>query len=127
MAINYSFADGQLRLLIADVDETAPVLSDEQVKAFLTMHGLDADEAVTNVPALKRAAADALDAIASSEALVSKKIRTQHGISTDGPAVAAALRAHAALLRGQAQDEDDSDDAGSVDVVEFTPYPRPVW
>lgn len=126
MAIVYSSAEGQLRLLIADLDEAAFLVSDPMLAGYLAMHGLEADQTDAPRPALKRAAADVLDAIASSEALVSKKIRTQHGISTDGPAVAAALRAHAALLRDQAQDEDDDADEGFVDVVEFTPYPRPV-
>ena len=64
-------------------------------------------------------AAQALDVIASSEALLSKKITTQD-LTTDGPAVAEALRAHAAALRKQYADEkaevDDEADWG-VDLV----------
>jgi hypothetical protein len=93
----------QVRLLISDVDPDRRVLSDDDVVGFLDVEG----------GVVKLAAAQALDAIASSEALVGKVIRTQD-LSTDGAKVAESLRAHAALLRGQAADED-----GSFDVVEF--------
>ncbi len=120
MAIDYTTALGQLRLLISDADETAFILDDAQITGFLAMHGVDATASGTALTDVRRAAADALDAIASSESLVSKKIRTQAGVSTDGPAVAADLRKHAASLRALA---DESDDGGYVDVVEFSPYP----
>lgn len=115
----------QFRLLTADTSTTAQVLTDAEAGDFLAMHGLDPATAGAPLATLKRAAADALDAIASSEALVSKKIRTQAGVSTDGPAVAAALRAHAKELRAQATqaDEDDAD----VEILEFSPYPWPVY
>lgn len=122
MATDYTTAAAQLRLLIADLDDDAQVLTDDQVAGYLGMYGLTAAQAGAPLPQVKRAAADALDAIASSEALVSKKIRTQAGVSTDGPAVAAALRAHAKELRAQA-DADEDDDA-DVAVLEFQPYPR---
>jgi len=87
----------KVRLLIADVD-TDPakqLLTDDQVDGFLELEAAN----------VKRAAADALDAIASSEALVSKKIRTQD-LATDGPAVADSLRKHADRLRVQADEVD---------------------
>lgn len=56
-------------------------------------------------------AANALDQIASSEALISKKITTQD-LSTDGPAVAAQLRAHATALRQQHAQGSEGADAG---------------
>ena len=71
-------------------------------------------------------AAQALDIIASSEALLSKKITTQD-LTTDGPAVAEALRAHAAALRKQYADEkaevDDEADWG-VEVVSMSQRPH---
>lgn len=100
---------GQVRLLTADVaaDEAARILTDDQVQGFLDLN--DAN--------VRRAAADALDAIAISEALVSKVIRTQD-LATDGAKVAAALQARAAQLRAQADAADV--DAGDVfEVVEF--------
>lgn len=98
----------QVRLLIADLDNTNQVLTDEQIGGYLSLEGDD----------VKRAAATALDAIASSEALVSKVIKTQD-LSTDGPATAKALREHAASLRDQAE----NDGEGFFDIVDFQEFP----
>lgn len=124
MAINYLTAAGQLRLLISDVDEDRQVLSDAMVGGYLGLHGIAPAATDTAPAALKRAAADALDAIATSEVLVSKVIRSQD-LATDGAKVADALRKHAAELRTQATaaDEDTADDFA---VVEFAPYPSRV-
>lgn len=107
MAIDYTTSLGRVRLLAGDVDETNLLLTDEQITALLAM---DAD--------VRSAAAQALDIIASSEALVSKKIRTQD-LSTDGPAVAKELRAQATELRRQAA---DGDDTTGMDIVDFDPW-----
>lgn len=118
-------ARGQLRLLIADTGTTS-ILTDDEVDGFLALHGVtNPTDPGASLVAVKRAAADALDAIASSEALVSKKVRTQAGVSTDGPAVAAALRAHASQLRAQA-DTAEADAAPVFEVAEFTPWPTTV-
>lgn len=98
---------GLIRLLITDGDETSPLFTDEQIDAFLTVEG--------NV---KRAAALALEVIARSEVLVSKRISTQD-LSVDGPAVAAELRASAAALREQG-DDGTGDDGYGLDIV-------PLW
>lgn len=108
MAIDYDTDLGRVRLLISDVDEENLLLTDTQITALLTMEG-----------SVKRAAAQALDTIASSEALVSKKIRTLD-LQTDGPAVAAELRARAKDLRDQ--DDADNDDPWAVDVINFDPW-----
>ena len=79
-----------LRLRIADTAEP-PLLTTDQLRALW-----DA------APGPWSAAADALEVIAVSEVLVSKKIRTQ-SLSTDGPAVSAELRALANRLRATAQ------------------------
>ena len=107
--IDYTDPAQQVRLLIADVstDPAKRLLDDDQVTGYLAM----------NDGHVRRAAADALDAIATSETLVSKKIRTQD-LSTDGPAVATALRAQATQLRQLANDEDDVD---LFDVVDTLP------
>lgn len=110
MAIDYSTDVGRVRLLISDVDEERLILTSEQVQAFLDVEG----------GRLKRAAAAALDAIASSEALVSKVIRTQDRQS-DGAKVADALRAHAQRLRDQ-DDDDEADADQFFGVVEYAPY-----
>lgn len=108
MATDYNTPVGQVRLLIGDESAT-PIFSDEQITGFLAIN-----------PIMKRAAADALDAIASSEALLSKKITTQDR-ATDGPAVAAELRKHAIQLRAQADADDDTEDS-YFDITPFQPY-----
>lgn len=100
-------ATDDVRLIIGDLDEANRLFSDDQLGSFLTL----------NRGSVKRAAADALDTIASSEALLSKKITTQDR-ATDGPAVADALRKHADSLRKRAQEEDDAaEDAPFFDVL----------
>lgn len=99
---------GQVRLLIDDTD--ARVFADAEINVFLTMNG-------QSVP---RAAAQALLMVAGSEVRLGKKITSQD-LATDGPAVAAELRAQAKQLREQA-DQDDATASESVfEVVEY-PY-----
>lgn len=86
----------QVRVLIADVG-TEPLLDDLAIDTYLALNtGAD------GTPDVRMAAADALEAIAVSEVLVSKKIRT-NDLATDGPAVAAELRALARQLRDRAK------------------------
>lgn len=106
MEIDYSTPVGQVRLLIADVGEPA-ILDDPQVEGYLAI----------NAGNVRRAAADALDAIADSETLVSKVIKTQD-LSTDGAKTADSLRKHADRLRAQAEDDDFV-----FDVIDYQPYP----
>lgn len=112
-----SETQGDVRLLIADTDPANRIFSTQQIARFLAMNG----------DSVKRAAAQAFDAIAGNEAMVSKKIRTQD-LQTDGPAVAAALRAQATELRRQAdQGEGDAESSG-FEIVEYEPYQcRPGW
>jgi hypothetical protein len=91
---------GQIRLLTTDQDEAFPLHTDAQLAAFLAMEGGN----------VKRAAAASLEAIATSETLVGKKITTQD-LSTDGPAVAKDLRERAKGLREQADQADDDAEA----------------
>lgn len=85
---------GQIRLLITDVDEAFPLFSDAQLAALLAAEG----------DVVKRAAAAALEIIATSETLIGKKITTQD-LSTDGTAVAKSLMDRAKSLREQAATE----------------------
>jgi hypothetical protein len=96
---------GKVRLLCSDVDEDNLLFTDAQITAFLEMED-----------GLKRAAAQALEVIASSEVLISKVIRTQD-LSTDGSRVSAELRALAKSYRDRADIDDDED--GGLDVVDF--------
>ncbi|OIH86018.1 hypothetical protein BLJ79_04275 [Arthrobacter sp. UCD-GKA] len=107
---DYTTPTGQVRLLIADLAEP-PLMADDVLEGYLGLHGyaLWDPDSITR-PGIWRAAADALDAIATSEVLTSKKIRTQD-LSTDGPAVAAELRKQAAALRGKADQAEAADDS----------------
>jgi hypothetical protein len=112
VAFTYDVAGpvGQVRLLIPDNDGDNHLLADADITALLALEGAD----------VRRATAAALELIASSEAMVSKKIRTQD-LSTDGPAVAKSLLERAALLRGQADDavvNADGDTVG-LDIADF--------
>lgn len=113
---------GMVRLLLADVDPNRKVIEDDAIAGYLVIEG----------GSVKRAAATALAAIAVSEALVSKVIKTQD-LQTNGAALAAQLLARAATLRAEAvQDEDD---AFGMDIVPFDPHPwtaaelaeQPLW
>ena len=85
------------------------LLSDDQINMLL---GIESD--------VMLAAALALDTIASNEALVQKKIRLLD-LTTDGPAVAAALRAHATALRQQVAA--GIEDGAGFDIAEWVLNP----
>jgi hypothetical protein len=110
VAIDYTTPRGRVRLLIADTTEADFLLSDDQIDAFLSIEN----------SRVKRAAALALEAIATSEVLISKKIRTLD-LQTDGPAVAAELRAQAKQLRDQ-DDLDGDEGPWAIDVVTYDPW-----
>lgn len=101
---------GKVRLLISDIDPNAAVFQDGSIDAFLSI-ALDGN--------VKRAAAQALLSIAVNETLVLKRIRLLD-LSTDGPAEAAALRALAAELTRQADDEEIT---GAFDWAEMVNSP----
>lgn len=114
--MDYETPIKQVRVLIADM-ATPPLLDDPTLQTYLELQGWEEGARW----AVKRAAADVLEAIAVSEVLVSRKIRTQD-LTTDGPAVAEALRKLAAGLRTQADDEDP--DFGGVFEIIDTGYGR---
>ena len=91
---------GRVRLLIPDTESTDAYFEDAEITAFLSLNDGD----------VRLAAAQALDTLASSNALILKVI-TQNGVSTNGAAVATALRAQAAELRRQAETGGLGDDA----------------
>jgi hypothetical protein len=104
---------GMVRLLIPDRDEDNTLFTDAEVTGFLALEGA----------AVKRAAAAAIEVVASNEVMVGKVIRSQD-LSTDGAKVSDALLKRAAELRRQA-DEDDPDTSGSLDIIDFSdPFTR---
>jgi hypothetical protein len=112
---------GKVRLLISDVDlDNGPIFTDAEIATFLIL------EAVS----VRRAAAQALDVIASNEALVQKRIQILD-LRTDGPAVARALRDHAAALRDQVDSGVESDEDGEFEIAQMVTGPfghrQAVW
>lgn len=107
--VDYATDRGRVRLLITDVDAANPIFQDDQVDAFLSIEG----------SSVLRAAAMALDTIASNESLVQKRTRLLD-LQTDGPAVAADLRKHAATLRERADFDETS---GAFDWAEMVTGP----
>lgn len=101
-----------VRGYVADTNPESQLFSDQDVSDVLAMFDGKADGV-----AVKRAASELLYRVAASEVLTSKVITTQD-LSTNGAAVSAELRALAARLRKEADDEDDqSDAAGFVHIV----------
>lgn len=114
---DYTTPTGQVRLLIADLSDP-PLLADDVLEGYLGMHGYTVgDPDSIERPGIWRAAADALDAIATSEVLTSKVIRTQD-LSTDGAKVADALRKQSTALRQKA----DQADAEADSFFEIIPF-----
>lgn len=105
---------GKVRLLVPDTRPDDYLLEDEEVDAFLSLNGGN----------IRLAAADALDTVASNEALVHKAI-TLLDLRTDGPKVAESLRKRSATLRAQAAEESDAGDPG-FEIVEnpLTPWQK---
>jgi hypothetical protein len=105
---------GQVRLLANDVDTTAAVFTDDEIAAFLVLGG------GVGLGQVLRAAATALETIASNEVMVSKVIKTQD-LVTDGSKVSAELRARATDLRAQA-DLADEDAAAPLAIVDYDQF-----
>jgi hypothetical protein len=109
---NYSTAIGQVRLLIPDVEQldnladpsiaAAYIFNDAQIQAFLSI----------NKNNVKRSAAQAKLALATSEALINKVIKS-YDFSTDGAKLGAELRAQAEQLQKDA-DRDELYDSYDV-------------
>lgn len=77
-------------------------LLDVTLTSILSVQGADAGD----VDAIRLAAANALDVLASSQALIQRRIQLLD-MKTDGVAVAQALRAHAEALRQQVAGTDE--------------------
>lgn len=103
--IDFATPEGKVRLKISDLDEENPVFTDQVIAGYLDL----------NDGNVSYASADALEAIALSELLLAKKIRTQD-LSTDGPAVAKELRELAKRIR---DNEDLFLNAGQFEYIPF--------
>jgi hypothetical protein len=115
---DYSGVVGQIRLLIPDTEQledlsdpsssAAYIFSDAQIQAFASLYS-------DNV---KRAAAQAKLVLATSEALISKVIKT-NDLQTDGAKLGAELRAQAAQLVAEADKDAVQDSYESFEIVDF--------
>jgi hypothetical protein len=119
---DYTTDVGRLRVLINDTeqhpeyatgtDTTAYLFSDDQLGVYLSVF-----------ETIYFAAAACIDMLATNEALVSKKIKTED-LQTDGASVANALRLHAQALRTEGQRLLDQDIA--VEISDFQ-IAHPWW
>ena len=108
MAFTYDLTTdlGKVRLLIPDTRTATPIFQDDEIEAFMVMeHGL------------KRAAALALETVASDEAYVLKVVSLLD-LSTNGAQTADALMKRAAQLRKQA-DQDEVNAAGGIEIASW--------
>jgi hypothetical protein len=104
--VDYSTDVGKVRALIGDVDSALQFLQDEEIAVFFEL------EAESHYGA----ASLALNAMATKQALILKKIETMD-LKTDGPAVAKALRDLSKDMKQRAEDEP------YFEVAEIIPYP----
>jgi hypothetical protein len=128
---DYTTAVGKVRALIPDVEQvdwendgiSSYLFTDLHLKGLLDINTYVAG--VYQRWDVKRAAADALGALAVSEALIAKVVKTED-LQTDGAKLANALFARVQQLRQQADsDEEDNDSLTAFSIVEFHPQ-RPV-
>ena len=95
-----------------DTGESSYLFTDSQIQAYLSV----------NKDNVKRATADAIEALATSEALISKVIKTED-LQTDGAKVANALLVRSRQLRNSAKEDEGTDAAEFFRVVPFRPRP----
>ena len=104
MSVTYNLGTdvGVARLIISDSDLPNPIFQDEELAAFLSMENSN----------IKLGAAQALDTIATNEALTQKALKILD-LTTDGPKLATALRLHATSLRAQVSADEAAAEAGT--------------
>ena len=107
-------AISEVRVLIPDLDTSNQIFTDAEITRFLSV-AKNSD---------LRAAAFAVDAVATNEALILKKLTTDD-FHVDGPAAADALRKHAAALRAEADRQDGIDESGFDLVFALSPFCTP--
>lgn len=88
--------------IVVAITASVTMLTDADILGLLDQYSDSPDVAV------KRAAADAMDIIASSEAMISKKIKILD-LQTDGASIADSLRKHAQSLRDEVLNKDNQE------------------
>jgi hypothetical protein len=134
---DYSTSVGKVRALIPDVERVdwendgnaSFMFTDNHLEGLLSLYPAienPNDVDYTSTVHIRRAAADAVDALATSEALISKVIKTED-LQTDGAKLANALIQRAIQLRRQAdKEEDDLNAETAFTVVDFEPARQPI-
>lgn len=110
MAFTYDLSTsiGKVRMLIPDRDEQHPIFQDDEIAVFLS----------ENSDSLRRATAEALETIATDQALTLKVIQTLD-LSTNGASLMNSLMARAKSLREQA-DQTEAEESALFDVAEMS-------
>lgn len=108
MAIDYTTDAGKVRAMIPDISESDPILSDNQITAFLAVSGDN----------IKKAVAAAWRTIATETTLLYKYVKTDD-LLVDGPRMAAELLKNAKDLYAEAVEDIAQE---SSDTFEVVPY-----
>jgi len=114
----------QIRIIRALIPDTEAIFGDGDDETLFTDTEIG-DYFTAGGSNILRAAALACLAIGTSEAIISKVIRTQD-LQTNGPAVAAAMAKKAELLFDRADAEDRATDRGYFDIVDYGEGWKPV-
>ena len=121
--VDFSTTVGRIRALIPDVEQVD--YSDTNVAEYMFsdahLAGLYAIAIGEGSARVYRAAASAMRALAVSEGLIQKVIRTED-LQTDGAKLASALLAAARQLEDQANSADDESEI--MMIVDFQPLPQ---
>lgn len=107
----------QIRIVRALIPDTEAVFGDGDDETLFSDTEI-ADYVTAGSNSVLRAAALACLAIGTSEALISKRIRTQD-LQTDGPAMSDAMVKKATLLFKRADEEDAKAEAGYFDIIDY--------
>lgn len=120
---DYSTVVGQIRLLISDVDQVdySDTGKAEYMFSDAYLKGAHLIALGDGLAKVYRAAASALGALAVSEALIQKVIRTED-LQTDGAKLASAILASARLLEDRANAADE--EVETMVIVDYQPLPR---
>jgi hypothetical protein len=120
---DFSTTIGRIRALIPDIDQVDYTGEGTPQYMFSDAHlaGLYALSAGHGNARIYRAAASALRAVAVSEGLIQKVIRTED-LQTDGAKLASALLSGAKALEDRADATED--DESAMTIVDFQPVPQ---
>lgn len=118
---------GDVRALIPDIEQLGNPLEPTEAVSYLFNDATLSRFLRINRGNVRRAAADACEALGSNELMILKKITTAEGLSTDGSVLAKEYGAKATRLRAQADkaDDDDSGDGGGFVHVGYVRRPIP--